>query len=124
MHGSGSLCRVKYFTRAIATVAILAAAVAAVATGVRAEDGVQELRFQNHRFTPQTLTVPAGQALTVRVVNADTETIEFESFKLNREKAVSPGETISVHLPALSPGSYDFYDDFHQDVPGGTIVAK
>ena len=89
-----------------------------------AEDGVRELRFENHRFTPQTLTVPAGLPLTVTVVNADKETIEFESFKLNREKAVSPGETITVHLPALSPGSYDFYDDFHQDVPEGAIVAK
>ncbi|MGH7880856.1 MAG: cupredoxin domain-containing protein, partial [Candidatus Binataceae bacterium] len=49
---------------------------------------------------------------------------EFESFKLNREKAISPGETMIVHLPALSAGSYDFYDDFHQDVPEGSIVAK
>jgi hypothetical protein len=24
----------------------------------------------------------------------------------------------------LRPGSYDFYDDFHQDVPAGSIVAK
>jgi hypothetical protein len=29
-----------------------------------------------------------------------------------------------VHLPALSVGSYDFYDDFHQDVPEGSIVAQ
>ncbi|HXZ89105.1 MAG TPA: cupredoxin domain-containing protein [Candidatus Binataceae bacterium] len=116
--------RVKYFTRAIGTIAILAAAVPTFAADVHAEDGVRELRFENHRFAPQTLTVPAGQALTVRVVNTDKETIEFESFKLNREKAVSPGETITVHLPALSPGSYDFYDDFHQDVPEGAIVVK
>ena len=62
--------------------------------------------------------------MIIKVVNGSTETIEFESFKLNREKAVTPGETIIVHLPALSPGTYDFYDDFHQDVPEGTIVAK
>ena len=83
-----------------------------------------EIRFENHHFVPQNLTVPAGQELTINVVNASNETIEFESFKLNREKAVSPGETIKVQLPALSPGSYDFYDDFHQDVPEGSIVAK
>ena len=82
------------------------------------------IRFENHHFVPQSLTVVAGQELVIMVVNASTETIEFESFKLNREKAVSPGETISVHIPALSPGSYDFYDDFHQDVPEGMIVAK
>ena len=68
--------------------------------------------------------MPAGQPLTIQVVNVSKETIEFESFKLNREKAIQPGETIVVHLPALSAGSYDFYDDFHQDVPQGSIVAK
>jgi len=83
-----------------------------------------ELRFENHRFTPQTLMVPAGQQLAIKVVNASKETIEFESFKLNREVAMTPGETITVRLPSLSPGSYDFYDDFHQDVAEGAIVAK
>jgi plastocyanin len=83
-----------------------------------------EIRFENHRFTPQSLTVSAGQPLTIKVINASNETIEFESFKLNREVAMTPGETITVRLPALSPGSYDFYDDFHQDVPEGSIVAK
>lgn len=84
----------------------------------------QEIRFENHKFTPQTLNVPSGQRLIIKVTNASTETIEFESFKLNREKVVTPGETITVHLPELSPGSYDFYDDFHQDVPEGAIIAK
>ncbi len=83
-----------------------------------------ELRFENHRFVPVSLNIPAGQPLTLKVTNASQETIEFESFKLNREVAMTPGETITVHLPALSPGSYDFYDDFHQDVPQGAIVAK
>jgi plastocyanin len=88
-----------------------------------AGSGVQ-IQFEDHHFTPQTLTVPAGQPITINVINKGNETIEFESFKLNREKVVSPGATITVHLPALSPGSYDFYDDFHQDVPEGSIVAK
>ena len=83
-----------------------------------------ELRYEGHRFSPANLTVPAGEAVTIRVVNASNETIEFESFRLNREKAVQPGEAIAVRLPALSAGSYDFYDDFHQDVPQGSIVAK
>jgi hypothetical protein len=89
-----------------------------------ADNGGTSIRFSDHHFVPQTLTVPAGKPLIIRVVNASSETIEFESFKLNREVAMTPGEAISVHLPALSPGSYDFYDDFHQDVPEGAIVAK
>jgi heme/copper-type cytochrome/quinol oxidase subunit 2 len=89
-----------------------------------ANDTAATIKFENHHWTPLNVTVPANQALTIEVVNASDETIEFESFKLNRETAMTPGQTIKVPLPALSPGSYDFYDDFHQDVPQGTIVAK
>jgi len=100
-------------------------AVAGLATATaHADNSAIELRYEGHRFSPANLTVPAGQAVTIRVVNASNETIEFESFRLNREKAVQPGETVAVRLPALSAGSYDFYDDFHQDVPQGSIVAK
>jgi len=90
----------------------------------RGDDTVIELRFENRRFTPQIITVPANQPLTIKVTNASKEAIEFESFKLNREKVVGPGETIIVRIPALHPGTYDFYDDFHQDVPEGSIIAK
>jgi len=93
-------------------------------TSARGDDTVIELRFENRRFTPQTITVPANQAVTLRITNVSKEPIEFESFKLNREKVVGPGETVVVRLPALRPGSYDFYDDFHQDVPAGSIIAK
>jgi plastocyanin len=103
-----------------ATLALLAGF--AVAAHAGAEDG-NSILFENHHFVPRTLHVVAGQPLVLKVSNASNETIEFESFKLNREIAMTPGEKITVRLPALSPGSYDFYDDFHQDVPEGAIVA-
>jgi heme/copper-type cytochrome/quinol oxidase subunit 2 len=91
---------------------------------VRGEDSAPEIRFENQHFTPQTLTVPAGQPLSLKVTNASADPIEFESFALHREKVVEPGQTITVHLPALSPGTYDFYDDFHQEAPEGSIVVQ
>lgn len=102
----------------------LFAAVGLTTAAAHANNSAVELRFEGHRFSPANLAVPAGEAVTIRVVNASNETIEFESFRLNREKAIQPGEAIAVRLPALSAGSYDFYDDFHQDVPQGSIVAK
>lgn len=96
----------------------LAVASAAAATPIL------QIRFDGHRFAPLTLAVPAHRPLMIKVTNASHETIEFESFKLNREIALSPGETAEVRLPALSPGRYDFYDDFHDDVPKGYLVAK
>jgi plastocyanin len=96
----------------------------ALPSATLAADSSVAIQFKDHQFNPQTLIVAAGQPLSLKVVNASKETIEFESFKLNREVAMTPGETVTVRLPALSPGSYDFYDDFHQDVPEGAIVAK
>ena len=103
---------------------MLFAGLALATAAVHADNSVVELRFEGHHFSPANLAVPAGEVVTIKVVNASNETIEFESFRLNREKAVQPGEAVAVHLPALSAGNYDFYDDFHQDVPQGSIVAK
>jgi plastocyanin len=95
-----------------------------LAATAKGEDGASEIRFENHHFAPQTLTVPAGQPLSLKVTNASADTIEFESFMLHREKVIEPGQTITVRLPSLNPGAYDFYDDFHQEVPEGSIVAQ
>ena len=83
-----------------------------------------EIHFKEHHFTPLKIAVPAGIPLNVKVLNDSHERIEFESFKLNREKVVEAGQSILVHVPALRPGNYDFFDDFHSDVPEGDIAAK
>ena len=83
-----------------------------------------QIKLLKGHFEPQTLTVPAGQPLVLSVSNVTDKTAEFESFKLNREKVVEPGQTITVRVGPLSPGSYDFYDDFNQSVPQGSIVAR
>ena len=109
---------------ALLAAATLANGTAYADTSARADNSAMELRFEGHGFSPAILNVPAGEAVTIKIINASNEPIEFESFKLNREKAVQPGQSIAVRLPAMSAGSYDFYDDFHQDVPQGSIVAR
>ena len=88
------------------------------------QESIPEIRFSDHHFSPQTLAVHAGQPLQIKVVNSSRERIEFESFSLNREKVIEPGESVTVRLPALRAGRYDFFDDFHSDVPEGAIVAE
>ena len=112
----------RYFIVALSAVAVLATPI--LRGKALAADSPVELRYENRRFAPQTITVPANRPFRVKVINASKETIEFESFKLNRERVIGPGETITVNVPALSPGNYDFYDDFHGDVPEGVMVAK
>jgi heme/copper-type cytochrome/quinol oxidase subunit 2 len=90
----------------------------------RAQDAAPEITLTNGRWVPSELAVPANASIKIHVTNADTIAVEFESFELHRERVVQPGETITVYLPALAPGTYKFFDDFHRDTPEGTIVAK
>ncbi len=103
---------------------LLTAGLALLTAGFALAAPTLQIRFDGHQFTPQTLDVPANRELVFQVVNASGVAIEFESFKLNREVVVTPGETVEVRLPSLRPGRYDFYDDFDDSVPKGYLVAK
>jgi plastocyanin len=86
-------------------------------------DDSASLTIRNHRFEPATISVKAGTKIKLTVHNAQSEAAEFESSELNREKVVAPGSTITVYVGPLEPGTYGFFDDFHQATTG-QIVAK
>ena len=94
---------------------------------VKAEAAPQtvfHLTIVNQKFEPDTLTVPAGQALKIMVKNNDAIPAEFESGDLKRE-VVIPGKTeLPVHLRPLEPGTYSFLNDFHPSSKGSLIVKK
>jgi len=107
--------------------ALVFAGLAALALGPisRADDeALPVVRFHDGKFEPDELVVQANTPFRLRVVNANAEAIEFESFELNRERVVLPGSEIVVYLPPLNPGSYKFFDDFHHSAGEGTITAK
>ncbi len=89
-----------------------------------ADTAALAIKVEGGRFSPAQLEVSANQPFKVLVTSAEKTPIEFESFELRRERVVKPGETITVNMPALSPGTYKFFDDFHHDTPEGAIVAK
>ena len=108
-------------------IAIVAAGLlsfAALSPAVRADDAHQQIKYADGHFEPATFKVSAGTPIVLTVSNQATAPIEFESFELNRERVVQPGETITVKLPKLDPGQYHFFDDFHREVPQGTITAQ
>jgi len=110
---------------AIVVLAALLGLVLALPIVARADDSAASVvRFQGNRFEPAELVVKAGAPLQLRVVNANPDAIEFESFELNRERVVQPGQEIVVYLPPLDPGTYKFFDDFHRDAGEGTITAR
>jgi high-affinity iron transporter len=103
--------------------AVMGAALLAGTPAARAED-LPLLSFRNHHFEPTRIEVPANQKFKLMVKNNDDTADEFESVDLNREKLVTPGQTITVFLGPLSPGEYKFFGDFHQDTAQGVLVAK
>jgi high-affinity iron transporter len=110
--------------RAVA-LAALVTALGLLVQAARADEPVQfTLSFHNHRFMPDRLAVPAHVKFKILVTNTDDTADEFESTDLNREKLVAPGHTITVFLGPLSPGTYHFYGDFHQDTARGLLVAN
>lgn len=108
--------------RTVAAAALLLALVLGVPPA-RAAD-LPVLVFHNHRFEPARIEVPAHVKFKLLVKNTDDTADEFESVDLNREKLVTPGQTITVFLGPLDPGEYKFFGDFHQDTAQGVMVAQ
>jgi|SRR5262249_10910818 len=74
-------------------------------------------------FAPAEVEVVTGAAIQLAVTNHTQTAIEFESYELNRERVIQPGQTVTIYLSALDPGRYAFFDDFHQE-RRGTLVVK
>ncbi len=106
-----------------ASTAFVLAALLASSGAVFADD-TPRLSIKDHRFQPEKIDVPANVKFKLIVRNDDTTPEEFESYDLNREKVVSPGQEITVFLGPLDPGSYTFFGDFHQDTAQGVMTAK
>ena len=87
-----------------------------------AEDYV--LTLKDHKFSPQVLTIPAGQKVKITVKNLDSSPAEFESYDLNREKVVTANGQIVVFVGPVAAGSYEFFDDFHHETTTGTLKVQ
>jgi len=82
------------------------------------------LTIREHKFTPAEIKVPANKRLQLTVVNDDATPEEFESTKLNREKLIRGGHTVTIHLPALEPGIYEFFGEFNPKTAAGRLIVK
>jgi len=70
------------------------------------------LTIENHRFTPEAITVTAGTSFVLVITNKDATPEEFESHELR------------LRMPALKKGTYNFVGDFNQSTAKGRIIAE
>jgi hypothetical protein len=80
------------------------------------------ISVKDHRFQPSQISAPANRRISIKVKNLDTAPMEFESVSLRVEKVIPAGGEGTVNVRALTPGHYEFFDDFHQETRGTLIV--
>ncbi|HEY2528763.1 MAG TPA: cupredoxin domain-containing protein [Xanthobacteraceae bacterium] len=91
--------------------------------GLHAQQAVSvAISVKDHHFQPAEVHAPANRPLTIKVSNLGMTPMEFESVSLRVEKVISPGSSGVVTVRPLSPGSYEFYDDFDQQTRGSLVV--
>ena len=94
----------------------------AVCQPASAQDTTLQITVENHRFSPSELRAPANKPIVITIRNNDATPMEFESVSLRVEKIVAPKSQGSVRIRALSPGRYEFFDDFNQSTRGTLTV--
>jgi cupredoxin-like protein len=77
---------------------------------------------KNHRFQPAQIHAPAKVPIELHVKNLDPTPMEFESVSLRVEKVVAGNSEGVIRLRPLEAGSYNFFDDFHQETRGTLVV--
>jgi hypothetical protein len=77
---------------------------------------------KNHRFQPAEIHAPANVPIVLTVKNLDSTPMEFESVSLRVEKVVTGSGQGIIRLRPLSPGRYNFFDDFHAETNGVLVV--
>jgi hypothetical protein len=82
-----------------------------------------QLVLKDHKFTPDAVTVPAGERFQITLHNQDPTPSEFESSQMHFEKVVTGGGHITVNAGPLKPGTYKFYDEYHEKTAHGTVTA-
>jgi hypothetical protein len=87
-----------------------------------AEQAPITIAVRDHQFVPAELPVPAGVKVELIVRNEQTVPAEMESTSLHREKVVAPGGSVSIFVGPLSPGRYEFFDDFNPATRGALVV--
>jgi len=102
--------------------AMAAVLLVAGAFSAQAQQASLSISVKNHRFQPAELQAPANVPITLHVRNLDSTPMDFESVSLRVEKVVTPNSEGIVRLRPLSPGRYNFFDDFHQETNGVLVV--
>ena len=104
--------------------AMAAAPLPAPLGAASADMPVVVITLKDHRFTPDTIAVPAGRKIRVELTNRDATADDFDSDALHVDRDVKPHEHVSFVIGPLKPGHYPFKGELHADTAHGEVVAE
>lgn len=84
----------------------------------QAQDVTYRMTMTEKGFTPAELKVPANAKIHLVVDNKGAAEAEFESYPLNQEHKIQPGQSEEIYLEPMKAGSYEVFDDNNPDVKG------
>jgi len=103
--------------------ALLGSALAIVASqAALAQETALQLTVENGKFSPAELQAPADKPILITIKNNGAKAMEFESVSLRVEKVIAAKGQGTVRVRALSPGRYEFFDDFNKSTKGTLVV--
>lgn len=101
---------------------VLLAATLAASPSLAQDAASVSVSVKNHRFQPAEVAAPANVPIMLRIKNLDPTPMEFESVTLRVEKVVAGNSEGVIRLRALTPGRYNFFDDFNPSTTGVLVV--
>lgn len=107
--------------KSVLVLLLLVSAEATLGKTVPTDREITILAKKGH-FEPAKVTIAENEVIRLVVENQTENEVEFESYKLNKEEKIKPGEKKTIFLRGLKKGSYPFFDDKDEDVKGEVTV--
>jgi plastocyanin len=87
--------------------------------GAEEAGGSVTLTAADFAFDPETLTAAVGD--TIEFTNEDDAEHNFTAEDADLDEDVDGGQSVSIDLADVEPGSYDFVCEYHPDSMTGTL---
>ena len=84
---------------------------------------IVKLTLKDHHFSPETITIPAGQRVKIDFTNQDATADDFDSDDLHVDKDIAPHGRATFFIGPLKPGTYAFKGELHASTAHGTVVV-
>lgn len=95
----------------------------AASAAAPADMPVVTITLKDHRFTPDSITVSAGQKVKFDITNRDASADDFDSDDLHVDRDLKPHERVTFIVGPLKPGRYAFKGELHAATAHGEVVV-